>query len=242
MGFFYTNISLRTIDRRAIAQQLSVLQRRAYVLPPSNGFVVVCDAECDEQDVNALATLAAHLSKQLACVALPILNHDDDVLWYRLYSTGTLLDEYNSSPNYFSSSTSREPAGGNAAQLCKVFNKAQYVTRVESILRRHDFTYAYERHLALAKTLGLPQAYCHLGYLELSREDENSEKDSAPVRTPSRTWVRQFTNTDDVPKPFDLAKEVRRLVRRNRKISAMDLYRRHTGCSLQEARSHIESL
>jgi hypothetical protein len=239
MGSFYTNITLRCTDHAGIITYLDQLGRRAYVLPPCRGYVVVCEAESDEQG-DEIALLSAQLSRQFECLAFGVLNHDDDVLTYQLYSNGALLDEYDSMPGYYDTSRPPEPAGGQAATLCEVFNKPRSAARIEAILRNVDYVFASERHEDLMHALGMPLT--QLGYSMLSREDESTDGDRLCVKVPTRTLLRQFTEATDVIKPFDLIREVRVLIRKNKMISAVVLYQTHKRCTLEEARHFVESL
>ena len=91
MGNFYTNYTLRGPTQQAVASALA--GRAALVSPSRNGCVVAFDA-ATEQDIDAAGNLAKDLSHRLQCAVLAVSNHDDDILWYRLYDRGQLLDEY----------------------------------------------------------------------------------------------------------------------------------------------------
>ncbi len=101
MGSFYTNIVVAGASPRAVADLLSELRRVAVVSPSVNSRTIVYDQECDTQNVIALSSLAARLSERLNCPACAVLNHDDDIPAYELYVGGGLVDEYDSTPDYF---------------------------------------------------------------------------------------------------------------------------------------------
>ena len=158
MGNFYTNYTLRGPSQQSVANVLA--GRSAIVTPAQDGCVVVFDEESDEQNSEVIAELAAKLSGNLNCPLLAVLNHDDDIFWYQFYLNGELLDEYNSSPNYFGESEegpeTSAPAGGDAKKLCSAF-EAKSVAKVEHILRDKDgYTFAVERHADLVDALGIP--------------------------------------------------------------------------------------
>jgi hypothetical protein len=158
MGNFYVNYTLRGVTQQAVADALA--GRACIVTPPANDTVVVFDEQSDRQDPRVIASLAAELSGKLRCPVLAVLNHDDDILWYQLYTNGELQDEYDSSPGYFDSDA--EPsgaAGGDAAKLCSAFG-ASDTARVEPILRKSAFdddgyVFAFERHADLVNALGI---------------------------------------------------------------------------------------
>jgi hypothetical protein len=163
MGNFYTSYTLRGPGQQAVAGAMA--GRSAIVTAAQAGCVVVFDEESDDQNQEIIAELASRLSGQFRCPVLVALNHDDDFLWYQLYLSGELVDEYNSAPGYFG--TDDEDAamtgseGGDAKTLCEAFG-SNAVKEVEGILRRSpedddNYTFAIERHMELATALGIPE-------------------------------------------------------------------------------------
>ncbi len=172
MGNFYTNYTLRGPGQQAVAAALA--GRSAIVTPAKDGCVVVFDEASDEQNGEIIAELARRLSGELKCPLLAVLNHDDDILWYQLYLGGELVDEYDSSPNYFSAPGENisPPAGGDAQKLCVVF-AVDAVAKVEGILRKSAFaddgyTFEVERHADLAGALGIPSFGVGMGFRYIS--------------------------------------------------------------------------
>ncbi len=167
MGNFYTSYTLRGPSQQAVVAALA--GRAAFVTPARNDCVVVFDEKSEEQKLKGIANLAAGLSRKLECPVLAVLNHDDDILWYRLYLSGELADEYDSSPGYFDSSAEPSlPAGGDARKLCGAFG-ADNVAEVETVLRKSAFdedgyAFAVERHTDLAHALGIPAFGIGAGY------------------------------------------------------------------------------
>ncbi len=167
MGNFYTNYTLRGPSPQAVAAALA--GRAALVTPAQNGCVVVFDEKSEEQNPEVIADLVTRLSCELHCPVLAVLNHDDDILWYRLYLSGELGDEYNSSPDYFDSSAEPSgPAGGDARKLCDAFGTSN-VAEVERVLRKSPFdedgyAFAVERHADLAHALCIPPFGVGAGY------------------------------------------------------------------------------
>jgi hypothetical protein len=92
MGNFYTNYTVRGPSQRAVASALA--GRSALVTPAQDGCVVVFDESSEDQDHDAIGELAARLARQFLCPVLAVVNHDDDILWYRLYQSGALIDQY----------------------------------------------------------------------------------------------------------------------------------------------------
>lgn len=170
MGNFYTNITLRGPSQKQAVDILLKKKRVAFVSPTVNGVTTVFDAECEQQDPNVLGALAAELSRELGCPALAILNHDDDILLYKLYEGGVLIDQYDSSPGYFDANAEpSEPKGGDATKLCNVMGVTENIKEIEGILRKssydeNGFVFAVDRHEALARALGLPDFSVGFGY------------------------------------------------------------------------------
>jgi hypothetical protein len=169
VGAFYTNITVRSPQPTRVAEVLKAAGREAFVSPAANGCTVVFDRECEDQDIDVLNQLASALSGKLGCAALAVLNHDDDLLVVTLHEGGRLVDEYNSSPEYFNDGPGAAPEGGDAERLCRAFGADAKVDEVETVLRAQGvsddgFTFEMERHEALVKALGLPMAAVSAGY------------------------------------------------------------------------------
>jgi len=174
MGNFYTNVTTRGPSQADIAALLRSLGRNAFLTPTTNAFTVVCDRECENQDTDLLASLALTLSTHLACPALAILNHDDDVLWYQLYDGGSLSDAYISSPEWWED-LAEAPPRGNSEILCGHMGAPGDPARVKKVLARSTgalgYLFAIKRHVDLLKALGQPLFAAGLGYNYASRGD-----------------------------------------------------------------------
>jgi hypothetical protein len=174
MGNFYVNYTLRGPSQEAVAAALA--GRNALVTPQQNGCVVVFDEKSDEQDTDVMATVASHLSVELQCPVLAVLNHDDDILLFQLYVQGDLADEYNSNPGYFDpSSGSSEPAGGLSQKLCDVF-EVEDVLSVERVLRKSTFAgdgydFEIERHEDLIRALNLSEYAVGTSYTYIQNDE-----------------------------------------------------------------------
>jgi hypothetical protein len=183
MGNFYTNITLRGPDQDATVAFLNEQRRPAYVAPTVNGCTIVFDEACETQDTDILEALAAQLSQRFACPALAVLNHDDDILWYKLYDAGQALDEYNSAPDYFGDEEGAQPTGGDARKLCRAFKAEQNLNEVERILRAADeYVFALEQHDELVRALGLPTFAVGTGYNYLVEDDAPEGLDTGSLK------------------------------------------------------------
>jgi hypothetical protein len=173
MGNFYTNFTARTPDRDAVIDTLRDMGRTAYIAPTSNGNTVVYDRECDDQSFDAIEKLGTELSSALNAPVLAILDHDDDILFYWLFESGQLIDDYNSCPSYFDEMADPSgPSGFDAVKLCAAFGCRQNVNRVAEILQKSSFdedgyVFAMERHQDLAEALELPDWGVGTGYCSI---------------------------------------------------------------------------
>ncbi len=245
MGMKYANILIRCRDQKAVASLLSEARWTAYVSPPHKGYLVIYEEKCAELDTEAISELTKILSSSFNCPALGVLNFDDDIFWYTLYSRGRLLDEFSSDHDIPTQpKTLRLFKTNHAKRLCEAFDQLEKLTRVEEILTSKENKVYFsqsDRHLDLAKALGWPTDYILLSYSELYEADETKDSQALTAKAVSKKWLRQFTESD-VARPFDLNNEVRKLIRQKRFISAMTLYQQQSGCSLREAEDYVKKI
>ena len=179
MGHFYTNVTVKGRDQTTVARAIARMRRVAGVSPTVNGMTVVFDRESEKQDGSACPFVEA-LTRELDCLALYVTNHDDSVLYYRLYKSGEVIDNYDSCPNYFEGS-SVPPEGGNAEVLCGAFEVPEARNQVDDILRYFTlaeenesagrYVWEIDRHRELAEALGIPSFAVGSGYAYLTQEE-----------------------------------------------------------------------
>jgi hypothetical protein len=71
MGNFYTNVTTRGPSQSDVAALLRSLNRNAFLTPTTNGFTVICDRQCENQDTDLLGSLVLTLSTHLECPLCP---------------------------------------------------------------------------------------------------------------------------------------------------------------------------
>jgi len=167
MGNFYVNFTTRGPHQAAIAKSLRSAKRSAFVGPSLDALTVFYDEQADTQYDSAIKVVGEATSQDLNAPVLAVLNHDDDILAYWLFVKGKLVDEYNSFPGYFDDGDDT-PSGGDAKKLCDAFAVAGKAKAVSEVLRQRDYTFAFERHRALAELLNFPSLYCFTGYRYLA--------------------------------------------------------------------------
>jgi len=170
LGNFYFNYTLKGPKSDRVARSLK--GHRTLVTPEQNGCVVVFIDTPFRQDMDP--QLAVRLSDEFDCPLLSITDHDDDILFFQLYRSGQLIDEYNSAPDYFERSkrSPRGPTGGDAALLCKTFAHGT-AHNVERILRANSDTYMLEwrRHQDLVTALNLSTYAVGLDFDYVMKDD-----------------------------------------------------------------------
>jgi upstream activation factor subunit UAF30 len=206
MGSFYTNVTLRHGAVDEVVRALEAAGRSAFVSPAVNGCCVVFDAAAEEQDAAELERLVKPLSKRLRCAAWAVLIHDDDLLYYVLFESGRMTDEYSSRPDYFEGGT-RPPEGGAARALAAAFDAHARAGDVERILHRGEYGSETERHAELVEALGLPEAAIGSGYDYISEGELPPGLRAEDLATAGDARVDQAEAGADAPPPVDLSPE-----------------------------------
>ncbi len=171
MGSFYTNVTVTNMDRDKVIGYLSSINRKSIVAPYSSGGIVIYDEKGESQD-GSIFQLAEDLSKTPKCCAFAIMNHDDSVLYFQVFSNGEIVDSYNSCPSYFEGEEELPPTGGNAETLCGMYNQKGKEKLIEDILRydslanedEERYIFETERHSDITNTLNLPSFAVGTGY------------------------------------------------------------------------------
>ena len=172
MGAFYANITVATADTDAVVQSIRDLERDAYVAPAENGFTVVYDSE--EQSERDTILLLETLTKRFDCAAIAVCIADDDIMFYLLADRGRILEEYNSNPDYDGSGEA-PPSGGDARLLCAAFRVPEREADVHRILHTFDSMFESQRHMLLAREMGLPAMTVSLGYTYIAQGEAPAE-------------------------------------------------------------------
>ena len=126
------------------------------VLPAKNGWVSLYDERASQQDDERIRDLAKNLSKDLKTPAIAFMVHDSDIACYWLYESGKLLDEYNSSPDYFDDDGGEgaPPTGGQTDVLVRFCRPGVTEDQLAEILH-DDPTFAESIVERLADALGI---------------------------------------------------------------------------------------
>ena len=194
MGAFIVNFNVRSSDRAAVEHALREQHTpAAWVTAPKNGWITVYDENASTQDERRIRELGTTLSAVAPVVAL--LVHDSDVLCYWLYESGTLVDEYNSCPDYFADSADAPgPAsGGRPGVLLKYCAAQKQLADVEQVLGHTKRVFAEEQLEELADLLGMDQTRARMDFEFIGREMSPAELDAVYVGTEPPTEKKPAT-------------------------------------------------
>jgi hypothetical protein len=162
VGNFYVTFTAKGEIQQEIARTLKDLGRRAYILPPENGYTVFTDADADAQSPGDIEAVGHAVSAKVGAPVLGVLNHDDDILQYWLFIGGRTESFYDSCPGYFDGGDPT-PTGGDPAGLATFAGKSGVESSLNDVLKQ-DYVFAFERHMELLRLLGLPQSALGYGY------------------------------------------------------------------------------
>jgi hypothetical protein len=174
MGNFYVNITTRKVSAEEIVNFLDSMNLSAFVIKGPDDYCTIYEERCDEQDTKHISSLLKDISNQFSCPAIGMMNHDDDILAYELWSNGEKVDEYDSCPGYFSGDEDHmEPEGGDAKAISNHFSNGTNEENIGKVLRSsgdgdEDFVFAIDRHQALAKAACLPSYSVGYGFRYIS--------------------------------------------------------------------------
>ena len=163
----YALIAVRA-PKSEVQAALKTLNRHADLLE-EDGYTVVQDRALAAQDLltvlysgveSDLEKLAREVSHALKVAVFATLNFESEVLAFFAFSSGVLLSQYNSSPNYLACSTT-PPVAENVEELAALFDKPENARAIAQLLGRKrglGFVSELQRHGQLAALLGLPRS------------------------------------------------------------------------------------
>lgn len=165
MGNFYMTATIADAPQVAIIAEVRDL--KAFVGPSQGRFTVVYP-EIMQFGSTALQNFWANVSKALNATILVSSVYDDDVLYFELWKSGSLVDQYVSDPSAMGDEEQDgTPQGGDVEQLCATFVCSDRA-RVKDILSTpgtgHRYVFETDRHRELAESLGLPSSSVGFGF------------------------------------------------------------------------------
>jgi hypothetical protein len=182
-GNFYVNAVVIGPKPKDVIMFLKNAKYDAYISRAGENMTVVFEKGIDSpDDFNTITNFCSSLSLTLKCTVFLVQNHDDSVLYFKLYKNGKLLDQYDSCPGYFDGKLSA-PKGGDIQLLADIFNVKSKKTDLKSLLhptsdKGKKYISALERHTNLVKLLKLPEVSIGFGYEYVKEFLESSPKQS----------------------------------------------------------------
>jgi hypothetical protein len=172
VGSFYTQVLVRADAQRCVDVMRS-LRRPSYVIPPHRGITVVCDKQCEGQDMETLDSVAATLGARLEVPTAALLNHDDDWLVFRLFERGRFVGGIEVGHTPLS-------LRGSVAKLREIVSPGAPLWPIYAALLKPR-VFQLQRHAELVAALGLPQGSLGVGYQYIARNDVSVFLDRATV-------------------------------------------------------------
>jgi hypothetical protein len=183
MGAFYGSIHVRTDDADLVHRTLSTWVRRnrcAFFVGPSiRGWVGVYPENAGED-----FTISKKLAAKIPADLVHVMVHDDDIFAYCLYRRGKLVDEFNSTPDYFKPVPARQKAKlrGRPELLADFLAGPGAIAEMRQVLDAQP-AFKTETLKKFAQLLGLPNAVTSYEYM-LSGETEGIEAFDSFLRIP----------------------------------------------------------
>jgi len=169
MGASFTNLHVRNSSAAAVgAMAKNFAETRGYVSPDANGWVTVYDEAADSQNIEILCDMAAGISKELKTVVIAFMVHDSDIAFYWVYKDGSLVDEFDSCPDYFQSvdDATKQRVKGRTEVLLPLCVPGTTLGQLEDVLHSPDGppTFAEDLVRELGNLLGIDEGRIGLGF------------------------------------------------------------------------------
>ena len=202
MGASFTNLQIRNTSSKAILAALpKLMEGRGYVSSQKGGWVTVYSEAMDEQG-DETKRLAGELSKVLKTEVFGFQVFDSDIAMYWLYRNGEMLDEFNSSPDYFEGEKDEEAggSGGNPEIVLPLCVGGATREQLQEILHPADGYPVMAEDIVgeLAKLLGMDDTRAMLGFTYFEEEGEDIMPDAADFEPVGVGAERKESNITEV--------------------------------------------
>lgn len=173
MGGFYGSVQFRATDRALVMPAIEAVARargaRFLVGPPLDGWVGAYPSDGGQDE-----SLAHELVSQWPGELLYLAVHDDDILLYRYFREGSLVDAYWSAPGYFDEGDrdEQEAQAGHPERYAHLVRGG--LDEVRAVLARDGDvpTFEVERLESFAALLGIRNAVTSYEYLDDGELDD----------------------------------------------------------------------
>lgn len=215
MGAFFSNVQVRT-DAAGFAGLVAALRadaasrdstevdapgdadRTVVIVPPgAGGFASIYDEATESQDAQALDALGALASRSAGGPAFTVLVHDSDVLALALFSSGEVVDRYDSNPAYFGKKRKkREPRRGDA--WVTLLAPGVAVGDLEAVLASEDL-FAEATLAKVCELVGCDPSRASTGQKYLASDSPAMPDGTVTLRLRSRTRPAYETAPEGPP-------------------------------------------
>jgi hypothetical protein len=157
MGAFFVNFHLRSENDAAVRQAVAEIgARRIRVGSPSDGWASIYEERASSQEEDWIARFTQELSFRLGTACVAFMVHDSDIARYWLSDRGQLLDEYNSTPDYFEevSAAEKQRVQGRPEVFLRYCRPGVTGREIETVLRA-EVVFAEDTIQQLAGFLGI---------------------------------------------------------------------------------------
>ena len=204
MGAFFVNYHVRTNAKGKVCVALGpLITTGAYVSPPKNGWVTVYEKSSDEQDDTIIRRIGSELSNALNTAVISFLVHDSDIAMYWLFQSGSLVDEFNSAPDYYKKAGKAERARtrGNADALLPLCVPGTTREHVDAALHPPEGHRLMAEDIVsdLAELFGIDDSRVHLGFNYFEDEGEESLPDAVEFDPVGKEAQRKEPREDSAP-------------------------------------------
>jgi hypothetical protein len=184
MGAFIVNFQIRCDSLPEVrSAMLKLVTTSAYISPPKNGWITVYDAASDGQDDVLIRSIAEGLSCAAKTDVFGFIVHDSDIAGYWLYQNGTLVDQFNSAPDYFGDVGEEicEAGRGNTDVLFPLCVPGTTREQIDAVIHPEDGFPAFAEEIlaALAQLLGIDEGRISLGFEYFEQEGEGILDDAS---------------------------------------------------------------
>jgi len=161
------------------ASVLEVLGReslRAWVAPEADDCTVFSEALSDAGDRGAIERMGARLSVRLRSPLLTVLDENDEALGVWLFGGGLIRAFHGVPTAAFADGPLSEPPQMVASAIARAFERPDATAALARVLSASalpviGFPLAIDRHRALCRALGLPEAIAGFGYRNAEEGD-----------------------------------------------------------------------
>ena len=174
MGSFFGSIHVRTSDRESVRAAVSAVCKskkcQALLAPTLRGWTTVYPSMHGQDD-----SVSRALARRLSADIVHVVVHDDSVFAYFIFRAGKLLDQYNSTPDYFEEVSARKKAklAGNPNRYADLLKDPDALDGLRGLLKEEPVpTFATESLLRFASYLDLPNPATSYEYLVDGETDD----------------------------------------------------------------------